>query len=294
VAAIRRLGSTAALLFLCCSCATLAPRQDSPWTYIVAADPQLYMKQADDSKWQQAVRAVNDRAPEFLIICGDLVNAENDAKKWRDPKVMAHHDSLARDYWKSAKKLSMPLYNVAGNHDVALQPTAETVAWYRKNFGEPWYSFTHRDSLFVVVESNLIRDPAGAPELANKQWRWIESTLRESDKHKYAHKSMYMHHPLCKKDVNEADDYFNIQLEPRQRLLKLLHAHGFKTVFCGHLHRNAYARDGDLEIITTSSCCAPLGSDPRGFRVVTVHPDRLEHHYVPVEPADSAAAPAKQ
>jgi predicted phosphodiesterase len=286
--ALRRLCAVTSLLLLCSSCATLRPSAPQSWTYVVAADPQLYMKQTDDTRWQQAVQAVNARTPEFIIICGDLINAENDAKRWRDPKVMARHDSLARDYWKSARQLTMPLYNVAGNHDVSLQPTPETIAWYRKHFGEPWYSFVHRDSLFVVVESNLIRDPAGAPELAHEQWTWLESTLRKSDKRSYAHKSLYMHHPLCKKDVNEKGDYFNIPLEPRRRLLKLLHAHGVKTVFCGHLHRNAYARDGDLKIITTSSCCAPLGKDPRGFRIVTVHPDRLEHMYVPVDPADSA------
>ncbi|MEM7394662.1 MAG: hypothetical protein AAF492_20185, partial [Verrucomicrobiota bacterium] len=89
--------------------------------------------------------------------------------------------------------------------------------------------------------------------------------------------------PLCLKSVDEKDQYFNIQLEPRKALLKRFHEHGFKAVFCGHYHRNAYVKDGDLELITTSSCGVALGKDPLGFRIVKVHPDRIEHEYVPFE-----------
>lgn len=50
-------------------------------------------------------------------------------------------------------------------------------------------------------------------------------------------------------------------------------------MFAGHYHRNAYARAGEIEMVTTGAVGRPLGDDPSGFRVVDVHDDRLEHSY---------------
>lgn len=35
----------------------------------------------------------------------------------------------------------------------------------------------------------------------------------------------------------------------------------------------------DMRSVVTSSCTAPLGSDPPGFRVVRVFSNRIEHKY---------------
>ena len=275
---------TTRLLFLllvvlgCNSCRTTS-RTTDPWFYVVAADPQLYMKQKDDAYWRETVTKWNGLQPDFVVVCGDLIHGANASKEWKKPEAMAHHNKLADDYWNIAKDLQVPLYNVAGNHDVSLQPTAETIAWYTDRFGSPWYSFTHKNSLFVVLESNLIRDGAGAPDIAQKQWNWFVDTVKTSSAMNYQHKTIYMHHPVCIKDVNEKSDYHNLPLDRRKEMLALLHEHDFDAVFCGHYHKNAYVQDGDLELITTASCCAPLGKDPRGFRIVKVYPDRLEHAY---------------
>jgi predicted phosphodiesterase len=267
------------LLHLGSSCSS-APKTYPPWTYIVAADPQLYLKQQDDRYWRETVRQVNARRPEFLIICGDLIHGANDPKKWEDPKIMALHNKLADEYQGVARGLRVPVHNVAGNHDVSLSPTPQTLEWYTERFGAPWYSFVYRQSLFVVLESNLIRSDEGAPEAAKEQWTWFLDLLKQSSQQPYIHKTLYMHHPVCTQSIDEKDGYYNLPQDKRQELLSLLKAHGFKAVFCGHYHKNAYVRDGDLELITTSSCCVPQGKDPRGFRLVTVYPDRIAHEYI--------------
>ena len=57
------------------------------------------------------------------------------------------------------------------------------------------------------------------------------------------------------------------------------HSAGVRTVFAGHYHRNAVARDGDLEMVTTGPVGKPLGADPSGFRIVIVTRDSIMHRY---------------
>jgi 3',5'-cyclic AMP phosphodiesterase CpdA len=252
-----------------------------PYFYVVAADPQLFFKQQDDRNWTNTIAQINRLQPDFMIVCGDLVQCDNKPENWLKPGQMEAYDKLAAAYLDGAKKLdsAIPLYNVAGNHDVSIAPNAKTLSWYRSKFGAPWYAFEHKNSLFVVLESNLIRDPGGAPEEGLAQWTWLDEKLAETSKRRFDHKTVYMHHPLCLTNVDEADSYFNIQKTERLKLLNRFHDHGFSAAFCGHYHRNAYVKDGELELVTTSSCGAALGKDPLGFRIVKVYPDRLEHQY---------------
>lgn len=271
-----------------------------PYFFVVAADPQLLWKQKDDSNWRRTIKEVNRLGPDFMIVCGDLIQAPNNSKAWDNPASVASFNKLADIYLAAAKDLkpTIPLYNVAGNHDVSQQPTEKSLAWYEERFGKAWYSFEHKNSLFVVLESNLLRDDAGAPDIARRQWQWLESTLEKTEKKDYDHKTAYMHHPMCIHSVDEKDGYFNMPQQPRAKLLDLFQKHGFKAVFCGHYHKNAYVKAGDLELITTSSCGVPLGKDKTGFRIVKVYPDRIEHDYFEFdklpERVDLGAGAAKQ
>jgi 3',5'-cyclic AMP phosphodiesterase CpdA len=252
-----------------------------PYFYIVAADPQLLWGQKDARNWEEAVRHINRLEPDFVIVCGDQIQGANESKAWAEPEKIKAYDRLAKLYLDAAKKIKpeIKLYNVAGNHDVSLKPTAKTLAWYEGHFGKPWYSFEHKQSLFVVLESNLLRESGGAPDLAIKQTGWLRETLAKAGGKSYLHKTAYMHHPMCLKSVDEKGAYFNMPLRLRTEMLRMFHAREFRAVFSGHFHKNAYVKDGELELITTSSCGKALGKDPLGFRIVKVYPDRLEHKY---------------
>jgi len=234
--------------------------------FIVAADPQLFWGPLE--LWEKAVEHVNRLKPTFLVVCGDLVQEPG-------------NDEQARAYLETAGKLdeSIRLYNVAGNHDVHARPTAESLAWYEKHFGKPWYSFTHGGSLFIVLESNVLNQPQQAPEMADGQMAWLKETLAAAGEKKYEHIFVFKHYPICLQRADEKDHYFNVPRPRREELLALFHKHGVRAVFSGHYHRNAYAKDGSLELVTTSSCGKPLGKDPTGFRIVRVFADRIEHTY---------------
>ena len=52
-----------------------------------------------------------------------------------------------------------------------------------------------------------------------------------------------------------------------------------RYLFCGHYHRNAEARDGNLENVTSGPVGKPLGGAKSGIRVAIVRDDRIEHRY---------------
>jgi predicted phosphodiesterase len=90
---------------------------------------------------------------------------------------------------------------------------------------------------------------------------------------------VFQHHSWFLKDANEPDQYFNLPLAARREYLDLFKTSGVSHVFAGHYHRNAFGRDGDLEMVTTGPVGRPLGSDSSGFRVVIVNGPHVEHRY---------------
>jgi 3',5'-cyclic AMP phosphodiesterase CpdA len=234
--------------------------------FVVAADPQLFW--GPKELWEKTIEHVRRLEPALLVVCGDLVQEPG-------------NDEQAKAYLEVGGKLeqSIPLHNVAGNHDVHKQPTPESLAWYEKHFGKPWYSFTHAGCLFILLESNLLNQPPGAAELADRQMEWLRKTLQAESQKPFDHIFVFKHYPLCLERVDEPDGYFNVPGPRRKELLGLFHEHGVTAVFSGHYHRNAHVKDGKLELITTSSCGKPLGKDPVGLRIVKVFADRIEHRY---------------
>ena len=79
--------------------------------------------------------------------------------------------------------------------------------------------------------------------------------------------------------ADEPEQYYNLPVERRREILKLFGDAGVRYVFAGHYHRNALARDGALEIVTTGPVGKPLGADPSGFRIVIVTRDSVIHRY---------------
>ncbi len=259
------------------SCTELAGRRkaNEPFFFIHMADPQLFWGPL--KLWQQSIASANRLKPSFVVVGGDLINNDGKSKNHDFTKDV----KMTQAYLKTAKTLNanIPLYNVAGNHDVCNVPTHQTLQWYEKTFGKLWYSFKHNRSLFIVLESDVLKNPQNAPDMKEKQMVWLKETLQKSEKETTRHKIVFMHHPMCLKDAKEKNQYFNMPKEIRNELLELFHRYNVKAVFSGHYHQNVYVNDNGLELVTTASCGKALGKDPIGFRVVKVFPDRIEHQY---------------
>ncbi|MCC2668579.1 MAG: Calcineurin-like phosphoesterase superfamily domain protein, partial [Armatimonadetes bacterium] len=141
-----------------------------PFFFAQLADTQFGMFQ-NDERWEQeselftrAVEQINRLKPRFVIICGDLVNQVSGEK----------HAPQVREFQRIARQIdpSIPLVCVCGNHDVGNRPTSATLAAYRNDFGDDWFSFEVAGLYGIVLNSSLYSDPTGAPAEQARQEAW--------------------------------------------------------------------------------------------------------------------------
>jgi 3',5'-cyclic AMP phosphodiesterase CpdA len=246
---------------------------DQPFFFIQMADPQFgfFTANADfageTANFTRAIEAANRLKPAFVVVCGDLTHRQGDSAQ------IAEYRRIA-----SLLDRSIPLYNVAGNHDLALPLSPRSVAAYRAVFGADYYTFERGGVLGIVINSSLFKEPSLAPDEASAQSRWLETTLANARVNR-RRVMVFQHHPWFLSRADEPDQYYNLPLDQRRAVLDQLKSAGVRYVFAGHYHRNALARDGDLEMVTTGPVGKPLGSDPSGFRIVIVAGDSVVHRY---------------
>jgi 3',5'-cyclic AMP phosphodiesterase CpdA len=243
-----------------------------PLFFVQASDPQFgFLADNKDFKqetanWEFAITNLNRLHPAFLVVTGDLTHKAGDA------------DQIA-EYKRINRKLdpSIHLYSVPGNHDQNNDPTPETVAAYRGNYGADYYSFREPGLYGLVLNSTLFKSPDHVADEEAKEFAWLEAELPKAQASGDVI-AVFMHHPLFLERSDEPSGE-NLPPEVRQRLLSLFHRYGVHYVFAGHLHKNADAADGDLEMIVTSAAGRPLGTDPSGFRIAELTGSRIVHRY---------------
>ncbi|HET6567648.1 MAG TPA: metallophosphoesterase [Rhodothermales bacterium] len=255
-----------------------APAPDpEPFFFIQLSDPQLGMFAADSNFIQEtanfefAIATANRLHPAFVIVTGDLVN------KPGDPAQIAEYKRIAAEL-----DPSIPLYDVAGNHDVSNVPTPESIAAYTKAFGPDHYTFRKDGFVGIVLNSSLIHSPEKAPEQYAAQERWLREELEKARREGARHIVVFAHHPWFLKAPDEPDQYFNIPSERRAHYLDLFRQYGVRYLFSGHLHQNALAQGDGLEAVTTGPVGKPLGDARSGIRVVMVTDTAITHQYYPL------------
>lgn len=208
--------------------------------------------------------------PKFLVICGDLVDA------W--PKTELRQRQMT-DFKRIFARLGchIPLVCVCGNHDVGDEPTMDSIAEYRENFGDDYFYFTTNDVLFIVINSQFYQNRTNVRDYANEQDRWLEDLLAKCNTFK--HTVVFEHVPWFLVSPTEDDDYFNIKNEVRMEWLQKFSRAGVRKIFCGHYHRNAGGWFGPMEVVVTTAIGAQMGWDQSGVRLVRVLEDSIEHDY---------------
>lgn len=237
-----------------------------PWFFAVLADPQFGMYAKDRNFAQETanfefvIANLNRLHPRFVVICGDLVDRTG------DPAEIAEYKRILRQL-----DPAIPVYNVAGNHDVGNVPTPATLAGFRAAIGRDYYTFSESDIFGVVLDSNLIRSPQGDPKAARQQEEWLERTLAGARSNPQRQIVIFQHIPFFIKSPDESEGYFNIPQPARRKYLDLLEKAGVKYVFAGHLHQPTTGVDRSLTEIVTGATGMPLGGSLSGFRIVKVN-----------------------
>jgi serine/threonine-protein phosphatase CPPED1 len=251
-----------------------------PFFFIQMADCQLGFMEKNKA-WdkeivllEKAVERINKLNPRFVVVCGDLVHA------W--PHKPIPRKEQIHDYKRIMSKIDshIPLVCVCGNHDVGNIPNRASIEMYESDFGSHYFSFWVGGTQCFAINSALIWDSTGAPDIFAEQEAWLNSQLASS--HKPIHKFLFMHHPWFVNTIEDEDAYEAIPKSRRKPYLDLLAKAGFTATFSGHLHYNVLHKYKGMELITTSALGLPLRKDPSGFRVVKVYKSHIEHAYYDV------------
>lgn len=257
---------------------------EGPFVFIQGADSQFgmidsYKHKRTEPGWSEEMALCEklieictrmEPTPKFLVVCGDLVDA------WPGTELRKRQ---VVDFKRIFAKLGceIPLVCVCGNHDVGDDPTMDSIAEYRENFGDDYFYFTTNDVLFIVINSQFYQNRAHVQEYAREQDLWLENLLTKT--RNFKHTIVFEHIPWFLQSPSEDDDYFNIKTDVRMEWLRKFSRAGVSKIFCGHYHRNAGGWYGPMEVVVTSAIGAQMGWDPSGVRIVRVLEDTIKHDY---------------
>jgi len=266
----------AAAIFALSSLAGFVSRKQlqQPFFFIQMTDPQFgffnankdFVKETEN--FEKAIKEANRLHPAFVIITGDLINRP------RDKAQIAAYKRIVAKLDKS-----IPVYHVAGNHDVTNDPKARDIKAFNKEFGPDYYSIKYKGMYGIVLNSLYFKSPSGVQAQADAQDKWLHNELKKAKKRGSSPILIFQHHSWFLKDPFEKNDYFNVDSATRKKYLELFAASGVSHIFAGHYHRNAFGKFGDMEMVTTGPVGKPLGKDPSGFRIISVNGNKVTHQY---------------
>ncbi len=238
------------------------------FTFVQLCDPQLGFGgyQHDSISLVQAVNAINAIDTDFVIICGDLVH---DAS-----------DTSYSDFLSIVSKLKIPVYYTPGNHDIGNEPTAESLAFYRKTIGKDYFTFRHKGYTFIIANSSLWLAPL--EDESGKQDQWLEEIITKKSA---GQKPVVIaaHYPLFIEDPEEQSGYFSIQYEKRNELLTLFEKADVVAYLSGHAHRLLINQYNDMQMVSGESTSVNFDKRPLGFRLWHVTKASLENEFVSLE-----------
>ncbi|HOE66835.1 MAG TPA: sugar-binding protein [Candidatus Hydrogenedentes bacterium] len=178
-----------------------------------------------------AIAHLNQLQPEFVMCVGDLIEGYT-----RDPEII---QAMYADLDAELALLERPFFFVPGNHDL----TNDTlIAEYKARRGRLYYHFTHRNALFLSLDSE---DPSQA-RISSDQVAYVRQTLAQHKDVRWTF--VFLHHPLWAPESAETvPDSAWLEIEA-------LLADRPYTVFAGHTHVYAkHVRNGrDYYVLATT------------------------------------------
>jgi hypothetical protein len=173
-----------------------------------------------DKVFSQAVARVNMLQPQFVMSVGDLIEG------------YTIKEETIKEEWDEfdgyVKKLEMPFFYAAGNHDVT---NKVMVAKWGERYGKKYYSFTYRGVLFLVLCSD---NPPDMGTIDKEQQEWVAKTLEANRDPKWTF--VFLHKPIWNARDLEKNGWAPVEKSLAGRKY---------TVFCGHVHRyHVYNRNG--------------------------------------------------
>ena len=209
---------------------------------------------------------------EMVAFCDIIVErAEKAAKDFGIPGAKVYED-----YIEKIRAASTKVYMVPGNHDLP-KVDEPHLSFYRQHFGEDRWAFKYRNCAFIGLNSSIMQ--IGSPEQEATHFKWLEGQLKKFRKCRY--KFIFMHISFFTHDMDEKEEYFNQPKSIREKYMKLLDEYHVNAVFCGHLHKNAYGKYKNVEVVTSNAVGMDLtGEDKHGMTLIEISPSGYTHKYM--------------
>lgn len=189
------------------------------------------------------IAQINKEDPAFVIGGGDyvLMGTEENFQKFL---------TVARD-------LNPPLFYACGNHDNSKH--------YEPYLGERIYSFTYKNSLFVILDnSNSMLD--------KRQLKFLEKQLNRDAEYKF----VFLHMP----PYDPGGDYHMIAPEEFEAIIM---ENDVDYVFCSHIHAFYEGSIGDAVLIISGGAGAPLKREGFYHYIVVHVGDQITYTVVTID-----------
>jgi len=239
--------------------------QHANFSFIQMCDPQFGMGgyHHDTIAFKEAIEQINQINPDFVVICGDLVDSAN--------------DNSIKDFIRIKSKFNMPVYLAAGNHDVENVPTLATLDKYRSEFGKDYYSFDYQNYIFIIINTQLWKSPV--PNETEAQDKWLAETLNQA-KEKNKPVIVIGHYPLFIERPDEIEDYFNLPIKKRLELMDLFQENKVVAYLGGHVHKTLVNKIEGIQFVNGETTSMNFDNRLLGFRQWTIKGDSVSHKFI--------------
>ena len=166
--------------------------ENKPWTYEHVNDHKnkfnfvvVTDRTGGERKgiWQKGIDKINLMQPAFVVSVGDLINGYT--------KDLEKINNEWEEFNSLVKKLEMPFFYVAGNHDYTNEVMENE--WF-KRFGSDYYHFLYKNVLFICLNSEHGYTALKNPDLGEEQVKFVEKILKKNTNVDWT--MIFMHQPL--------------------------------------------------------------------------------------------------
>ncbi len=244
------------------------PASQSSFTFLVMGDNRPIMGGLAPTKtFREILKEAAVIGPQFVLSTGDLVFGYGDTNRAYTAECEAVKGLV--------NKLPVPFINVPGNHEMASNPSFESI--YHRLMGKSYGSFQYGGYTFLAVSTD---ETDSTDVVSGNQMTWLQSALSSAGP-----KFVWEHRPVfARAGVTEK----GATIQPSETLASMYTNGQVQAVFEGHDHVNNVQDHGGVKYVIAGGSGAPLDAVPSvggyfGYDLVEVSPNGIKYLFIPMD-----------
>lgn len=263
-------------------------KQDNSFSFVFMTDVHITPKNQAEDGFRKAIDSINALHPAFVISGGDQVKDALD-----QPWEIA--DSLYNMYLRNINRISSPIYNTLGNHDVFGLYQQKKIGtdhpdfgknMYERKLGPRYYSFTYKNWKFFILDAIQLTLDNYFGYIDSTQRQWITEEIKKTDTATYI--ALVSHIPflsLSHLNRNNLPLDSTIMVLNNNEILTLFTGYQVRLVLQGHLHYYENNVENNIYYITGGSISGAWwkgvkNNTEEGFCFLTVNNSDIHCRYV--------------